>query len=76
MVAQKTCRCNCGYTCGGPGACNLPIDECMDQHFKRDCDHDFRGPLVEIDFMGCKAQSVTCQKCGMPAITHDLRVGP
>lgn len=76
MVAQNLCECRCGYTCGGPGVCGAPLLECLNTHFVRDCGHDFTGDLIEIDFMGGKATTVTCRKCGLPAISHDLRCGP
>lgn len=72
------CRCNCGYRCGGPGKCNLDGFECLQQddgkHFVRDCDHDWTGARWESGD-GC-ISSVTCVRCGMPAIHHDARVGP
>lgn len=75
---QKTdeCRCECGYRCGGPGRCKLGVFECLRQeegHFVRDCDHDFSGPLQQIDGL---TQSVVCQKCGTSAMAHDMRCGP
>lgn len=71
------CRCGCGYRCGGPGVCKLKPLECLQQaegHFVRDCDHDFTGPTWTSDD-GCMS-SVTCAKCGLTAIGHDMRVGP
>ena len=73
----KYCKCNCGYTCGGPGICILwsedKVDECIDKHFVKDCEHSFSGELVEI---GDNCKSILCQKCGMAAISHDMAVGP
>jgi hypothetical protein len=69
----ETCKCNCGYTCGGPGKCELSTLECIEQHFVRDCEHDFTGPLIECG-EGC--WSVTCKKCGMSAMHHDCVCGP
>ena len=62
------CRCNCGYTCGGLGSCDLPMYECIKKHFVRDCDHKFDGPA--------RGQSVVCSICGMSAMSHDARCGP
>lgn len=73
---KKACRCACGYTCGGPGSCDLEMQECINQHFKRDCDHDFKGDMVEVPMMGAMTYSLVCQHCGLPAISHDVRVGP
>jgi hypothetical protein len=71
-----SCRCDCGYTCGGPGRCELfkaDVMECINEHFKRDCEHDFSGELVKMD--EC-SMSVVCQKCGMSSMDHDCRFGP
>lgn len=71
----KSCRCRCGYKCGGPGVCKLPVMECIQQksgHWEKDCDHDFSGEPVDMD----GGFSVTCAKCGMEAMSHDMRVGP
>lgn len=69
---SSSCRCECGYTCGRQ--CGLPIMECMDKHYVRDCDHDFTGPWVEDeDGLG---GSVTCTHCGMTAAGHDMVCGP
>lgn len=67
------CRCACGYTC--KRQCGLDIMACIEQHYKRDCDHDFSGPLHEMGDDGL-CQSVVCQKCGVSAIGHDMAVGP
>lgn len=69
-LKPDSCRCNCGYTCGRK--CGLPIMECMDQHYVRDCDHDFTGEWVEDGLGG----SVTCAVCGMTAMGHDMLDGP
>lgn len=71
-----SCRCDCGYTCGGPGKCEVfreDVMKCINEHFKRDCDHDFSGELKKMS--ECE-WSVVCQKCGMSAGTHDCMVGP
>lgn len=70
------CRCNCGYTCGGPGTCQEPFQKCLNEHFKQDCDHLWDGPVVETDVMGCQGESKTCSRCGDVAMYHDMRVGP
>ena len=76
MSAARSCRCQCGYTCGRE--CGLPIMECMEKHYERDCDHKFNGEVVVLQtFAGyAKASSVTCSKCGSTALDHDVRVGP
>lgn len=72
----KACRCDCGYRCGGPGRCTLPMMECLGatdgKHFVRDCGHDFTGHWVELPYGG----SVTCKHCGLTAEAHDCAVGP
>jgi len=73
---KEMCRCDCGYRCGGPGVCSLEVMDCLQQetgHFTRDCDHDFSGPMKEFS---AGTQSVVCQKCQLPAINHDMAVGP
>jgi len=77
----EPCRCECGYRCGGPGKCKLPIMECLEQddgkHFVRDCDHVWDGEPIEEDMPGGGSfGSVTCSKCGMDAMSHDMRHGP
>lgn len=69
----RSCRCDCGYTCGGPGVCDLEMMECIEKHFKRDCDHKFEGPLKRI---GPGAYSVVCSRCETTASSHDCMVGP
>lgn len=72
---DKSCRCACGYRCGGPGTCK--DKECLlktEGHFVQDCDHKWDGPVWESED-GCMA-SVTCSICGMTAIGHGMRVGP
>ena len=77
MVNQKSCRCECGYRCGGPGTCKLNVFDCLEKddgkHFVRDCDHKFEGQLIDMG-NGCK--SVVCSKCEMSAMGHDCLVGP
>lgn len=69
------CVCKCGYSCGRQ--CGLPIMECMEKHYTRDCEHDFTGPLQEVAMGGnVHARSKLCSKCGTSAIHHDMRVGP
>ncbi len=67
---KEPCRCNCGYTCNRE--CGLPVLECMEKHFKRDCDHKWDGPTAS----GEQWSSVTCSLCGEIALTHDCQVGP
>lgn len=82
-IEKTGCRCNCGYRCGGPGRCDykekyahLGIMErtrkCIDDHYVRDCDHSWDGPVVEFS----NGASVSCSGCGMLAIDHDCAVGP
>jgi len=71
-----SCRCNCGYTCGGPGRCEVFSKDmlaCINNHFKKDCDHDFNSELKD---MGDGDHSVVCTKCGMSEIGHNSRFGP
>jgi len=72
---SHSCRCECGYRCGGPGYCKLSPFECLEQndgqHYVRDCGHQFEGPMIETSFGG----SVACQKCGMLSETHDMACG-
>lgn len=71
MVQQIRCKCNCGYTCGR--RCGLPLRECLKKHYKKDCNHQFDGEWVEV---GIGGHSVTCSKCGLSAMAHDMRCGP
>ncbi len=67
------CHCKCGYRCGGPGVCKLPIDKCLatDGHFVKDCGHDF-SEWKNTDWGG----TAVCSKCGMTEIGHDMKCGP
>ena len=67
---QAECNCNCGYSCNRE--CGLPILECMEQHYVKDCEHVWNG---EINYFKDGA-TVTCSKCGMSAMNHDMTVGP
>ena len=67
---KQACRCNCGYTCGRK--CGLPIMECMEVHYIKDCEHQWDGLVVEFEGGG----SVSCSKCGMLAIDHGIMCGP
>lgn len=75
---MNSCRCNCGYTCGGPGACVLfgknPI-MCMEEHYKFDCDHKWGEPWVLVSVYGCDDESETCSVCKAIKVFHDLNVG-
>lgn len=71
------CVCKCGYRCGGPGRCKLGVFDCLAQkegHFVVDCGHDWSGPTAESEDR-C-VSTVTCAKCGMWRINHDMRNGP
>lgn len=83
------CRCNCGYTCGGPGRCEInaenypdlkPMErtmKCINEHFVRDCDHEWNGPVVEFGSPGGgSGGSVSCVSCGVLMIDHNCDVGP
>lgn len=72
MNGTTTCRCECGYTCGGQ--CGLDVVECMQTHWRADCDHDRDGPSWESE--DGRAGSVSCSKCGVTAMQHDMAVGP
>ena len=69
MKRRTSCRCNCGYSCGRN--CGLDFAECINQHYVKDCEHIFDGASVDFE----NGSSVTCFKCGMLAITHDMKVG-
>lgn len=77
-LTRTVCRCRCGYRCGGPGRCKLGVIACLqqdnDEHFVRDCDHDWSGPTWTSD--DGLMTSATCAGCGMTAISHDMRFGP
>lgn len=62
------CKCNCGYECGR--RCGLPLMECMQKHYVKDCEHNFEG----MEEVGPGMYSAVC-KCGMTAIGHDMRCG-
>lgn len=48
--------------------------ECIEHHWKKDCDHRWNGKVVEFD--NGRGETVTCSKCGMLAVDHDCEVGP
>lgn len=50
----------CGGTAGGQCVCRCPDGP---------CEHKWDGPEKEIEF----GFTVTCSKCGMSAISHDMR---
>lgn len=77
-----SCRCDCGYTCSrgryGAPTCTLGLMECINAHYKKDCDHKWDGePLTWEDpdgrGGGCSA---TCSKCGLDRMGHDMSAGP
>lgn len=69
------CRCNCGYTCGR--RCGLPLDECIEAHFERDCEHDFEGWVEFKDEDGrVRGGSTVCKHCGLDSMGHDMVSGP
>lgn len=67
---NKTCRCECGYTCGRE--CGLGFIECIREHYKVDCDHKWDGPKKAYG----SGESSTCSICGVVMISHDMKVGP
>lgn len=70
----RSCICNCGYLCGGPGRCAMDPLECLQQpqgHFVKDCHHKFTKWRTE-SYGG----SMYCEVCGMSAMSHDMRCGP
>lgn len=72
---MSRCECRCGYRCGGPGRCTLPILECLAQkegHFVRECSHDWTGPIKTMEY----GASASCVKCGDLEMFHDMRTGP
>lgn len=73
---SEACHCKCGYSCGGPGVCELfsrDAAACINAHFVKDCGHDFNGPMTD---MGDGCHSVVCTKCGVSAMGHDMLCGP
>lgn len=79
----KTCRCNCGYRCGGPGRCKDIKCLWTEGHFVKDCGHKWDGPTQvhwsEHPTTGKPYESggsVTCSTCGIDAMSHDCAVGP
>src|SRR5262249_20353940 len=70
-MSGQTCRCNCGYACDRK--CGLEIMDCMERHYKRDCEHDFKGPLKDH---GGGMFTVNCSKCDLSALSHDFMCGP
>lgn len=77
-MSNSPCRCNCGYRCGGPGKCKLDLVACLNtndgNHFVVDCEHDWTGPWKEWD--NGRMGSVTCARCGITQMGHDMRCGP
>ena len=74
-MKQEPCRCECGYTCGGPGKCKLfaeSAQRCINEHWVHDCDHVWDGPWRDRQNGG----TITCSVCGMGADTHNCKVGP
>jgi hypothetical protein len=69
MVAQNICRCECGYSCDKK--CGLPILECIQKHYTRDCDHKWDGPMKHF----ANVVTVTCSICEMSALEHDMAYG-
>ena len=69
-----SCRCECGYTCDQK--CGLPMLECIEKHFVRDCDHEFTGWTEGDTPSGGSWGSTVCKHCGITSMGHDMRVGP
>ena len=69
----KPCRCNCGPTCGGRSKCDLPYLKCIQEHWVRDCDHEFEGWK---EFADGRGGTTVCKHCGLESMAHDMRVGP
>lgn len=56
------------YVCGGMQMTVCPKDR---------KEHQWDGPVVEFEAGGGgTGASVTCSKCGLDAMTHDMMVGP
>ena len=75
-MTVSPCECRCGYTCldgNGRRTCGLDLFECIDKHYKEDCDHVFDGPWIDIDE---RSGSTTCSKCGMTSMHHGMACGP
>ena len=50
----------------------INILECIEKHYKKDCEHVWNGPMKKGDDF----QTVTCSKCGMSALSHGMQYGP
>jgi hypothetical protein len=78
---HNECECNCGYVCGRGTAkgCEFDsLDNCVIQHYVKDCRHDFTGPIINRKFDGALVyeESLTCKVCRLPMVDHDAMVGP
>ena len=75
-VADGRCDCRCGYRCP-VRPCPLSAWDCVAAHYKIDCDHKWDGPWhEEVTEEGGTMGAVTCSKCKMLCVDHDLGVGP
>lgn len=73
---RHPCHCRCGYTCGGPGRCDMDTWDCIEAHFVRDCGHKWGGWREHTLASGASWGSQVCLRCGMGADVHDDTVGP
>lgn len=73
-VWQGGCRCDCGYTCNRK--CGLPLEQCMENHYVVDCEHQWDGEALSWEDERGGGYSVTCAKCGADRLGHDMVVGP
>lgn len=52
--------------------CPLDYIDCIQEHYRHDCAHDFRsGPVVEVE----RGVTASCS-CGMTAMAHDMMNSP
>lgn len=78
MMMSLNCKqgheCKTYFTCNKE--CGLGYFQCIRVHYVHECAHVWDGKEKEIDMMGGTAYSVTCSRCGLSAISHDMIHGP
>ena len=64
--SSAKCRCECGRDDGTGDRLQKPL-----------CEHVWDGPGQEAVYLdGGSSSSVTCSRCGMSALSHDMWVMP
>ena len=64
--------CKTWYTCGGMYKCGQGAIECIQEHYRHECAHDFQSGGWKVLHNGGTS---SCE-CGMTADSHDMRHGP